>query len=349
MNSKDGFASAGRGRARLVDVAQRSGVTKSVVSRVMNGDVTLRARPETRERVLAAALELGYQPHLGARALSVSRTGAIALLIPDLTNTVYASITRGAYRRASELGHVLLIAEDIDGPTGETEDYTELVSRGRVDGLLVASARPGNVLMQQLVAAPESIPHVFVNREVLGSDRNVGVDMRGASALAVDYLVARGHRDIGLTAGPPGLIPFQARVQGFQSRMEELGLDGSRVESGAFSEYGGYQAARLLLENHPEITALCASTFGQAVGALKAARDLGLQVPEDLSVVGYDDLSVADYLDPPLTTVAMPMDALGVAAVDALVQQLETGEPSGRRVEGGYEVIERESVASPRP
>ncbi|WP_353827722.1 LacI family DNA-binding transcriptional regulator [Agromyces sp. SYSU T0242] len=337
-----------RGRVRLVDVAQQSGVTKSVVSRIMNGDDTLRIRPETRERVLAVAAELGYRPHAGARALSVSRTGAFAMIIPDLTNSVYAAITRGALRRAREHGYVLLIAEDSPTDPAGAEEYSDLVTSGRVDGLLVASARPGDALVERLVADPDSIAHVYVNREVEGSSRNIGLDLAGAAALAVGYLHERGHRHIGLTSGPLELWPARAHTAGFVARMRELSLDPTVTEPGEFTERGGYAATLRLLERHPEVTAVYASNFGQAVGALKAARDFGYAVPSDLSVIGYDDLSVAEYLDPPLTTVAMPLDELGVAAVDALVEQIETRTPVGRRIEGGHRLVERASVEAPR-
>ncbi|GAA3639261.1 LacI family DNA-binding transcriptional regulator [Microbacterium awajiense] len=337
-----------RGRARLIDVAERSGVTKSIVSRIMNDDETLRIRPETRDRVKAVAEELGYRPHAGARALSVSRTGAFALLIPDLTNSVYAAIMRGAFRRARERGYFLLIAEDTPESPAGPDDYADLVVSGRVDGLLVASARPGSPLVERLMDDPGSIAHVYVNREVEGSGRNIGLDMYGASALAVDYLAGRGHADIGITAGPVDLHPARSRLAGFVDRMTEKGLDASRIEHGDFTERGGFDAATALLQAHPQLTAIYASTFGQAVGALKAARQHGLRVPEDLSVIGYDDLAVADYLDPPLTTVAMPLDALGVAAVDALVEQLATQTPTGVRVPDDCRIVERESVAAPR-
>lgn len=348
VESPDAAASTHRGRARLVDVAERSGVTKSIVSRIMNDDRSLRIRPETRQRVKAVAEELGYRPHAGARALSVSRTGAFALLIPDLTNTVYAAIMRGAFRRAKEHGYVLLIAEDTPDTPAGPDDYAELVVTGRVDGLLVASARPGNPLVDRLMQDPASVAHVFVNREVEGSGRNIGLDMHGASGLAVDLLHSYGHRAIGLTAGPPDLHPARSRREGFVDRMTSLGLDAARIEHGEFSERGGFEAADQLLAAHPELTAIYASTFGQAVGALKAARERGLRVPQDLSVIAYDDLSVAEYLDPPLTTVAMPLDALGVAAVDALVEQLATQKPAEHRLPDGYRIVERESVAVPR-
>lgn len=337
-----------RGRARLVDVAERCGVTKSIVSRVLNGDATLRIRPETRTRVLRVADELGYRPHAGARALSLSRTGVLALLIPDLSNAVYAAVTRGAYRRARELGYAVLLAEDAPD-LGGGDDYADLVTSGRVDGLLVASARADHPLVDRLLREPESIAHVFVNREVPGSNRNIGLDTAGASGAAVDHLVRAGHRRIAIVAGPVDLGPARARVAGFSARIALLGLPPGVVAHGEFSEAGGFAATTEVLAAHPETTALYTSTFVQALGAMQAARDLGFALPQDLSILTYDDSPMADYLQPRLTTVAMPLGELGGAAVELLVEQLATGEPRSLRIEDGFQIIERDSVTAPRP
>ena len=152
-----------RERVRLVDVAAACGVTKSVVSRVLNNDPTLNVRPETRQRILAAAQRLGYRAHAGARALAGSRARALALLIPDLSNPVYSRIIRGAYRRAREHGYVMLLAEDTAEDEAD-ESFADLVEEGRVDGLLIASARPAHRLLSSARLA--RLPHVFVNREI---------------------------------------------------------------------------------------------------------------------------------------------------------------------------------------
>ncbi|WP_372594372.1 LacI family DNA-binding transcriptional regulator [Actinotalea sp.] len=335
-----------RGRARLVDVAERSGVTKSIVSRVINGDTTLRIRPETRTRILRIADDLGYRPHAGARALSLSRTGVLALLIPDLSNSVYAAVTRGAYRQARELGYAVLLAEDT-ADVGGGDDYAELVISGRVDGLLVASARADHPLVDRLLREPDAIAHVFVNREVPGSHRNVGLDMAGASAAAVDHLVAHGHRHIAMTPGPPELTPAQARLGGFRARLEHHGLSPEAIASGDFSEAGGYTAAREILTRWPSTTALYTSTFVQAIGAMQAARSLGRRLPHDLSIITYDDSPMADYLEPRLTTVAMPLAELGATAVDLLVEQLASGQVRDLRIEDGFRIVERDSVVPP--
>jgi DNA-binding LacI/PurR family transcriptional regulator len=328
-------------RVRLVDVARHCGVTKSVVSRVLNDDPSLNVRPETRQRIRAAALELGYRAHAGARALAGAETRALALLIPDLANPVYSRITRGAYRRAREHGYVVLLAEDT-ADDGADEAFADLVEAGRVDGLLIASARPDHRLLSSARLA--RIPHVFVNREVPGSGRNVAMELAAASAAAVEYLHGMGHRRIAMVSGPPDLRPAVVRERGFVDAVQALGLPSDLVARGGFSEEGGAAAAGLLLDRDPLPTAVYCSTLGQAVGALHAIRTRGLRVPADVSVVTYDDLPLADYLDPPLTSVAMPLLELGAAAVDAVLKQLGGAPPADVAIRVPPAIVERAST-----
>jgi DNA-binding LacI/PurR family transcriptional regulator len=336
---------AARGRVRLSDVAELAGVTKSVASRVLNDDPTLSARAETRSRVVAAAQRLGYRPHAGAVALSQARAKAVALLIPDLTNPVYSRVIRGAYRRARQLGYVVLLAEDTP-ETEADEAFTDLVGSGRVDGLLIASARPGHRLLETAELA--RVPHVFVNRAVDGSGRNVTVDVGSASAAAARHLAELGHRRIGHVAGPVETSSGRDREAAFLAAAHELGLPEPAVARAEFSEAGGAEATRLLLREPGPLTALYASTLPQAVGVLHALRERGHRVPDDVSVITYDDLPFAEYQDPPLTTIAMPLQELGASAVDALLAQLAGEAPRDVVVPGEPEVVERCSTGPPR-
>ncbi|NGO07363.1 LacI family transcriptional regulator [Streptomyces sp. HC44] len=317
-------------RARLVDVAERAGVSKATVSKLLNGRQDLSVRPETRQRVLEAAEALGYRPHSGARALAGASTHVLALLVPALGNPTYVTIARGAYQRARQLGYLSLLAEDFDGQEAD-ESFNDLVQEGRVDGLLIASARPGHPLLDTLSRSP--VPHVFLNRAVPGSGRSVTMDVARSSVTALDHLHGLGHRAVGHIAGPPGITPSEVRKEAFLRHAEALGLDAAPVASGEFTEDGGGFAARELLRptdggERPPVTALYTSSLAQAIGAMAAIRQLGLRIPEDVSVVGNDDLPVAAHLHPPLTTVAMPLYELGTAAVDALVATIE-GAPVG--------------------
>lgn len=335
----------GARRARLVDVAQEAGVTKSVASRVLNEDPTLVVRPDTRAKVWTAAQDLDYRPHAGAQALARHETRAIALLVPDLSNPVYSRIIRGAYQRAREHGYVLLIAEDTPELVADGS-FAELVETGRVDGLLIASSRPAHPLLSSPRLA--SIPHVFANREVPGSGRNVRMDLESASAAAVRHLYALGHRRIGHIAGPEDLQPARARELGFVREMMALGLHSAPTEHGPFSEAGGAEATRQLLQRWPEVTALYASTLSQTIGVMHAARNLGRRIPTDLSVISYDDLPLAEYVDPPLTTIAMPLTELGAAAIDSLTAQLAGQAPQDVLIATPPSVIVRKSTSAIR-
>jgi DNA-binding LacI/PurR family transcriptional regulator len=329
-------------RARLIDVANAAGVTKSVVSRTLNGDSTLNIREETRARIFKTAAALGYEPHAGAKALAGARTRALALLIPDLTNAVYARIARGAYQRARERGFVVLLAEDTEDSHAQS-DYTDLVGAGRVEGLLIASAREGHPLLAS--GRLNNVPHVFVNRSVAGSNRNVGVDLPGASSAAFNYLYALGHRTMGHISGPGDLMPARERERGFIQAAAAAGIQTPNVAREAYSEEGGYQAVHQLLTDNPAITAIYAGTFSQSVGALKALHTLGKRVPQDISLLSYDDLPLATYLEPSLTTMALPLQELGAAAIDALINQLEGTEPHDVVLTNEPQIIERSSTA----
>lgn len=331
-------------RMRLEDVARDAGVSKSIASRVLNGDPELLVRPETRERVVAAARRLNYRPHAAARGLKRAETGALGLLVPPLTNPVYVRIIRGAFDRALERDFVVLLVEDVD-PEQADATSTALLQAGRIDGLIVASAEPGHPLLATL--GKLGIPHVFVNRGVPGSSRNVVVDEAGASAAALAHLVELGHERIGHVAGPQRLDTARRRTAGFVAAAKRHGL-AVEVEQSDFGETGGAEAAAALLARAPRLTALYTSTLSQAVGAYHTIWRCGLAVPGDLSLVGYDDMPLAEYLRPPLTTVRAPLDELGAVAVDALVDQVLGGEPRDVTIETAPEIVVRASTGAPR-
>ncbi|MGI8790841.1 MAG: LacI family DNA-binding transcriptional regulator [Actinomycetota bacterium] len=330
-------------RHRLQDVARNAGVSKSIASRVLNGDPALLVRPETRARVIEAARELNYRPHAAARGLKRAKTGALGLLVPPLTNPVYVRIIRGAFEQALELDFVVLLVEDVE-PGQAEQSASRLIQAGRIDGLMIASAQPDHPLLDS--PSLQRLPHVFVNRAVAGSGRNVVMDEMSASATALDHLVALGHRRIGHVAGPGELDTARRRTVGFRKHASELSVQ-AEVAEGDFGEKGGATAARTLLLDHPGLTALYASTLSQAVGVFHAGWELRRKVPSDLSVIAYDDMPLADYLRPPLTTIRMPLAELGAAAVEALVSQLAGDEPRDVTVAEKPQVVVRSSTAPP--
>jgi DNA-binding LacI/PurR family transcriptional regulator len=332
------------GRVTLAEVAAAAGVSKSIASRVLNEYESLSVRAETRDRVLEAASRLRYRPHAAARGLRKAQTGVLGLLIPSLMNTAYARIVRGAVHRALEREAVAILQEDLDAREAEMA-VSRLVQAGRIDGLIVASARPRHPLLAQLRGG--SMPHVFVNRAVRGSGRNVTMDDAAASAMAVEHLRELGHTRVGHVSGPATLDPARRRAEGFRRHAARLRLAEVALAEGEFSEAGGALAARLLLEEYPRLTALYTSSLTQAVGALHAAWELGRRVPDDLSVLTSDETPLANFLRPPLTTIRMPLAVLGAAAVDALLEQLAGEPPRDVVVDQPPELVRRGSTARP--
>lgn len=328
-------------RVGLREVADRAGVSKSVASRVLNGDPTLSARAETRERVLSVARALGYRPDPVARALASSLTGALALLVPSFDNPAYTPIIRGAYRRARERGYILLSAEDFDAQQADAA-FTEMVEAGRVDGLLIASALPAKPLLTALKS--HWVPHVFVNRSVPGAVSNIVLDVASASRLALDHLCGLGHVRLGHVGGPANIEAARRREKAFLLAAGERGLPGVAVSRGAFSATAGEACMARLLGEHPELTAIYVSSFVQAAGALRAAQRLNRHVPDDLSLIAYEDVQLSEYLSPPLTSIAMPMEMLGSRAVDMVLDQIAGKKPQVELLDGAPKLIDRGST-----
>lgn len=334
-----------RGRARLVDVAERAGTSSPIASRILNRDPTLSVGDALRNRVIEAARELNYRPHAGARGLRVATTGVIGLLIPDITNTVFATIARGAFKRASERDYIVLLAEDIEGQEADAT-YPGLVAAGRIDGLVIATARKGHPLLEELTAY--NTPHVFLNRTVKGTNRNVILDDGHATRLAVDYLADLGHVHVGHVAGPSGIESAARRTRAFQAHARKRGLESSPVRSANLLQTGGMQAASDLLSAQPALTAIYTSSVTQAAGVLSFAWHHEISVPGQLSVISYADTPLAESLVPPVTAITMPLEKLGRAGVDMLLDELEGVEPHDVTITDDLRIVERASTIAPR-
>ncbi|TFV81169.1 LacI family transcriptional regulator [Blastococcus sp. CT_GayMR20] len=331
------------GPARLVDVALAAGVHVSTASRVLNSAPDGRVSPATRDRVLAAADRLGYRPNAMARGLKLATTGALGLLVPSLRNPVFSTFIRGAFHRASEHGFVVLLAADEDGDFRGV--YERLVEEGRIDGLLISSARLGDPLLARL--AKRQIPSVFVNRRHAESGRNVTMGDEEAGRMAARFLLDLGHRRLGLLAGPEDLDTAQRRAAGFVSVVRTAGLT-PVVARAAYDEDDAYREMSRLLEAEPELDAVFVSNFNQAIGSLSAVNAAGISVPQQLSIVACDDDPILEYLHVPLTAIRMPLWQLGIAAVDALVGQIDGARPHDVSVEDPPVLVERESTAPAR-
>ena len=296
----------------LADVARRAGVSTSTVSRALNGTAPL--SPATVARVRRAVDALGYSPHRSARHLAGGRTGAIAVVVPDLTNPFFATIARGAQHRALENGELTVIADAEDRPSAELELIARLVPD--VDGVVLCSPTAPTA---RLVAALGSRPAVLVNRPIRGR-ASVVADQRAAVLLAHDHLSGLGHERIAYVRGPAGKWTSSAR----DAQAGRLGLDLVGPVAPTFG--GGARAASALPRG---TTAVIAHNDLVAVGLVDALTSSGRRVPEDVSVVGCDDVELASLVRPALTTVRMPLEQLGRRAVDRLAEQISGSGPVG--------------------
>ena len=291
----------------------------STVSRVINGRGDVAVRPETRQRILEAAETLQYRPHAIARGLKLSTTGTLGLLVPSLRNPVNSPIVRGAFDRAWERSFVLVLAEDTGESDAAEDAYRRLIEEGRIDGLLIQSARLGNPHLDHF--ATSSVPCVFMDRAHPRSGRNVTMRDDDAGRIVAEHFLELGHRALAHLAGPSELDTVTRRRLGFVSAARDANVEPVVAEAG-LTEEAGHRAMLELIAHPARPTAVFIANISQALGAVAAVRESGLGVPGDLSLVCHDDDPVCDYLDAPLTAIRMPLHELGSAAVDALLEQV---------------------------
>ncbi|WP_033921379.1 LacI family DNA-binding transcriptional regulator [Sphingomonas sp. 37zxx] len=306
--------------ATIRDVAREAAVSVASVSRVLNGHDNV--SPELRERVAAVAARLGYVPHAGARNLSLSRTGALGVVLPDLHGEFFSEILRGMDREASARGLHLLLTNMHSDPASGIEALKAM--RGCVDGLVVMAP---HVDADQLFAhLPPSVPAVLINCAPHHQQRaELHVDNAGGAAAMVAHLVAVGRRHIVHIAGPDGNIDARERQRGYADAMAQAGLT-PRIVAGDFHEESGAQAARALLADTAPVDAIFAANDMMAVGALVALRDAEVDVPGRIAIAGFDDIPLARFVTPSLTTMRIDIAALGMRAVARLTEMIGGGE-----------------------
>ncbi|MRX43291.1 LacI family DNA-binding transcriptional regulator [Agromyces kandeliae] len=335
--------------ATLSDVAARAGVSVSAVSRVLSDAPSARVSAATRQRIHEAARELGYRPNFAARALKSARTNVIGLVVPDVTNAIFAELMRGVEEEALRRGNMVLIARTEGMPDGE-DTIPRLIGEGRVDGVLL---QVGDAMraedMRALVEAP--LPLVFINSIHPDHVGSVTLEDARGIRIATEHLIGLGHRRIGFVGGLPRSDSGQRREAGFRAAMADAGLEvaGELVTRLGYEpkQGGAAMAALAALEEPP--TAIVVANVNAAHGALLEARRLGLGVPQDLSIVAMHDAWTAANAWPPLTTVRMPLAELGRRAVEDLLQRIETGVLADHVVrEPAPELVIRESTAAPR-
>ncbi len=311
---------SGTTRPTIFDVARVSGVSHATVSRVVNGRGNV--QDETRQRVEAAMRDLGYVANVSARALASGRTHVIGLLTQEVDDVLFTSVLRGVDEQATAQGYDVLLCTT-HARRGTEGEYTARLSRGMVDGLLILMPRGLPDWVQRLHA--DGFPLVLIDHDedAPGYDVVTAANRAGARD-AVRYLIGLGHRRIGLITGREDVGASRSRLAGYQDAMSAADLDvrSEDVLTGDFTESRGRLAAIEMLSRPDRPTAILASSDLTAFGVMGAAAELGVPVPGDLSVVGFDDIPAAARVRPALTTIRHPARAMGRTAVSRLLRRL---------------------------
>jgi LacI family transcriptional regulator len=332
----------------LKDLARLAGVHPSTVARVLNADPQQRVSPELRERIIALAREHGYQPNGLARALRLKRTRVIGTMIPDISNPFFAVMFRAIEDALADLDYSVILANTDDDLQREVRGMNMLRER-QVDGLILATARSTDPAIAALAA--DRFPYVLINRHTDPLDDHAIVPDDFAGAVqAVEHLVSLGHRRIAHIAGPSDISTGYARHQGYAAAISRHGLpdDPSLIAPGTYREVGGYEAMRMLLALSVRPTAVFAVNDMAAIGAIRAVHEAGLSVPDDISIVGFNDVPAAAQLLVPLTTMRVPLQQLGRAAVDRLLQFIAGSSEQVAPIVLPVELVSRRSSARVR-
>lgn len=314
--------------ATIRDVAQRAGVSPITVSRVINNSGYV--SEETRRRVRAAIEELNYVPNILARSLRSKRTHTLALVITDVTNPFWTTVARGVEDKAVENGFSVILCNTDEDPEKE-KSYIEVLLKKRVDGVIIAPVSSKGATLY--ILAQQSIPFVVIDRRVEGIDADLVIgDSVGGAYELTKHLIELGHQRIAIIAGPEQVSTAEDRLTGYLQALEEFGIpvDEALIKRGKFDQEAGYKLTKELLELEERPTALFAGNNFIAIGALLALREGGVQVPDDMALVTFDEIPQLSAVYPFLTVAAQPAYEMGAIATELLLERL-AGEREGNR------------------
>ncbi|GAA4388275.1 LacI family DNA-binding transcriptional regulator [Actinomadura verrucosospora] len=346
----EGERTGDRAYVTLQDVAKEASVSLATASRVLNG--TSQVRADLRERVLAAAAELSYTPNAHAQALASSSSKSVGVVCHDVSDPYFAAIARGVMRTAAEHGMLVMLASTFRDPAREVEYVAMLRAQRARAILLIGSGFEDRDWERAMAAELDPYQRTGGRVAVLSRHRSLKVDAilpqnrEGAAALA-RALLDLGHRSFGVLTGPRALTTVHDRLGGFTEALAEAGVRVApeHIVEAPFTRDGGYRAATELLRRENRPTCVFAVTDVMAVGALAALRDNGVLVPEEMSLAGFDDISIVRDLTPALTTVALPLNAMGERVMGLALREPATRRSRIERVAG--EVVLRGSTAPP--
>lgn len=333
--------------ANIFEVAKRAGVSTATVSRVLSNATTV--APATRKRVLAAVERLGYVPNAAAKNLRYMRTRKLLVTVPDISRPLFSLILQGIEESANREGYSVLLG-DTQYDKGREERYAAMLQEKQADGLIFLGRKLSKGV-ETLVRGQRGKVAPVVNalgfKPMLGIP-SVQIDNAGAGAEAMDHLYRMGHRRIGLVTGPAQSFVSAERLRGALSRAKKERADRDMIVAhGDFSVDSGVVGGERLLADAKPPTAIFCLNDEMAMGVLHTARRRNLRVPDDLSIIGVDDIRYSRYTNPPLTTVAQPMREMGEHAVRVLLAILNGGERPAELVRLPHTLVVRSSTAPP--
>lgn len=329
--------------ATLKDVARLANVDVSTVSRALNN--TSYVHPETKARIFAAVKELSYQPNVLARGLRQGKRNTIGVVVPRLHMTIFAKIAQGIEEEARNLGYATLICNTEDDPKIEKECLNRL-RNGFVDGIIIAGTGRNNRLLRDIHTSGIAVTQIVRKQEKTIS--SVVADYDACGYEGVEYLVSKGCREIGLINGPMELAPYRERYNGYKRALEEFGLletSTALTQPSNSFEYG-YQCTEDLLDQNPGLDAIMAAVDIQGLGAMRALKDRGVQVPGQLRLISLTGHSVGDLLETTMTALEMPAREIGEKATRMIIEEIKAPsdkKPSQQHLVFDSTFVERES------
>ncbi len=323
------------------DVAELAGVHPSTVSRVINDDS--RISEKTKNKVLLIIKKLGYTPNAIARGLKTKRTYTLGMLIPDITNPFFAEIARGVEDAANKNNFNVILC-NTDDKLKKERIYLEILKGKRVDGLILGTAHIRDKSILEL--EKKKFPYILVSRNIEGLDKNcIIVDDVVGGIMVTEYLIKLGHRRIAHITGPLKTRSALNRLKGYKLTLKKYEIEyrDELVGEGDFRIKGGYQVMKRLLKIAEPPTAIFAANDLLALGAIQAIQKKKYHIPEDFCIIGFDDIRLASFVYPPLTTIRQPMLEMGALAVKMLLKIIEEGEFNQKKEVLEPKLIIRES------
>lgn len=331
----------------IKDIAEKAEVSYATVSRALNGKYGV--NPETRARIMAIANKLNYRPNAIARGLVKKQTHTLGLVIPDITNPFFPEVARGIEDGAQEAGYSLFLC-NTNWEEAKEISYLGLLQEQRVDGIVIAPITDRGAALEQVLSP--SLPLVYVSRAPHDTQRSfVTIDDSRGGYLATEHLIERGYTSIGFIGAPEGSLTVDDRLEGFKLAFAKYGrqVEERYMLFGDFKRETGYNLIQRLISSGEMPRAVFAENDLLALGVIQGAREMGLAVPEDLAVIGFDDIPFASFPEVQLSTIGQPKYEMGKTALEMLIAGIEAGpqttRPNGRRVILEPELIVRKSSA----